>query len=284
MLEVWTRAELIGTGMRGRDITDAVYLGALIRARRDRYVSGDSPERFVEAVRVGGRLACTSLLAAHGVFVFDASVLHVHMVRGASRMRSPKSRRRRLEPRGDARRPVLHWHPLRDAPGAGCVGIVDALIHAVRCQSPRHAIATLDNAVHLGLITVDELTDVFAALPQRFSILLRFIDGRAEAGTETLVRLMAIGLGCSVQLQVRFDGVGRVDLVIDGWLVVECDSKEFHSSWEQQLKDYKRDRALAQRGYCVLRLTAADILYHSEDVLAALRGLIDSRKPLNGRR
>ena len=70
-------------------------------------------------------------------------------------------------------------------------------------------------------------------------------------------------LGCDVELQVEFDGVGRVDLVVDGWLVVECDSKEFHASWEQQVKDRKRDLALAALGYATLRLTAAQIMYRA---------------------
>ena len=118
---------------------------------------------------------------------------------------------------------------------------------------------------------------MFSALPSRFQVLRGFIDGRAQSGPETLVRLMALSLGCVVDLQVEFDGVGSVDLVLDGWLVVECDSKEFHSSWQQQLKDYRRDKLLAQRGYCVLRLTAADILYEPESVLASLRGLLRSR-------
>lgn len=75
--------------------------------------------------------------------------------------------------------------------------------------------------------------------------------------------------------------VGHVDLLVDGWLVVECDSREFHSSWEQQRKDYRRDRALAALGYSVLRLTAEDVLYHPELVVAGLRGLIERyRAPL----
>lgn len=283
MFDVWTRSELVHTGMKARDISAAVRSGSLVRARQDRYLSRDAPARLIEAVRVGGRLGCVSVLALFGVFVFDGSILHVHMTRGASRMRSAESRAHKLPARSGRRSVVLHWHPLVDLPSAGCVGAIDALIHAVRCQSPRHAIATLDSALHRGLIGAEQLADVFAALPRRFRVLRSFVDGRAQSGPETLVRLMALSLGCSVDLQVRFEGVGFVDLVLDGWLVVECDSKEFHSSWQQQLKDYRRDRLLAQRGLSVLRLTAADILYEPETVLASLKGLIGSRSVRRGR-
>ncbi len=82
------------------------------------------------------------------------------------------------------------------------------------------------------------------------------------------------GLGRAVELQVEFRDVGFVDLVVDGWLVIECDSRSFHSDWKDRLKDYRRDLALAQQGYCVLRLTAEDILYSPENVLAAIRGAL----------
>jgi very-short-patch-repair endonuclease len=89
---------------------------------------------------------------------------------------------------------------------------------------------------------------------------------------------MLVALGCHVDLQVKFDAVGFVDLVADGWLVIECDSRSHHSSWQQQLKDYRRDVELAKQGYCVLRLTAEDILYRPDAVMEALRGLVHGRR------
>lgn len=75
--------------------------------------------------------------------------------------------------------------------------------------------------------------------------------------------------------QIReFGEIGRVDLVVDGWLVVECDSKAFHSSWDQQREDRRRDQALAALGYVVYRPIAEDILYHPDLVIAALKGLL----------
>jgi very-short-patch-repair endonuclease len=63
-------------------------------------------------------------------------------------------------------------------------------------------------------------------------------------------------------------------LLLDGWLVVECDSRAHHSSWDQQLIDYRRDLALAARGISVLRLAAEDILYSPQRVFEALRALL----------
>lgn len=273
-----TRAELLAQGYTRRSIQAAVRRGDLIHVRRDRYLAPEANDLLVRAVRVGGRLTCLSLLALLGVFVLRNQLLHVHVWPMASRLRSPHDRKRRVTAR--RRRGVrLHWTELTEPSGSACaVGIVDALIHAVHCQPPRAAIATLDSALHVGVIAAAELADVFAGLPARFQVLRSFVDHRAESGPESLVRLMARQLGCEVRVQVSFDGVGRVDLLLDGWLVVECDSKEFHSDWEAQVKDRERDLALAARGYCTFRVTAAAIMHRPDDVFAALRGLVQSRR------
>lgn len=273
-----TRAELLAQGHTRRSIQAALRRGDLFHVRRDRYLAPDAHDLVVRAVRVGGRLTCLSLLESLGVFVLSNEHLHVQVSPRASRLRSPHDRRKRvsrLHPRGVK----LHWTDVPEMNGASCmVGIVDALTHAVRCQPPRGAVATLDSALHNGLIGRAELAAVFARLPARFDVLRSLVDERAESGPETLVRLLARQLGCDVRLQVLFEGVGRVDLLLDGWLVVECDSRAFHADWEQQVKDRKRDLALAALGYSTLRVTAAAIMYRSDEVLAALRGLLAARR------
>ena len=274
---VATRAELMAEGMSRRGLARAVAEGSLVRVRRDRYMAAGASELLYQAVRIGGRLTCVSLLQMLSVFVFANDALHVHIPRGMSRLRSGADPKRRLEPR-ESRAQRLHWLPLVCAEDLtdSCVGVVDALAHAVLCQPARHAIATLDSALNKGLIQQADIADVFSGLPPRFGVLRALVDGRAQSGPETLVRLMARSLGCRVDLQVKFDGVGFVDLVLDGWLVVECDSKEFHESWQQQVKDRNRDLALATLGYATLRLTAAQIMYRPDEVLTALRGLLQS--------
>jgi len=282
--EVSTRVRLLNNGFSRRGLARAVASGTVVRVRRDRYMSPDSPKSVQDAVRIGGRLTCLSLLQLLGVFVFENTNTHVHITRGTSRMRSAAPSGGPLEPRGE-RAQRLHWLPLvraEKATGAR-VHIVDALAQAVLCQAPRYAIASIDSALNKRLIRVADLADLFAALPPRFAVLRTLVDRRAQSGPETLVRLMARALGCRIDLQVRFEGVGRVDLVLDGWLVVECDSKEFHSEWEQQVKDRSRDIALAALGYATLRLTAADIMYRPDVVLAALRNLVAAHRGCGAR-
>lgn len=273
-----TTARLRAEGLTRAGIGRAVRSGGIIRARRGLYLSPLAPEAIVRAARVGGRLTCLSLLTLMKVFVLEPGGLHVHMAPHASRMRSPDSRAVPLEPRS-RRKAKLHWLPLADPipDDWTCVSVVDALAHAILCQAPRAAVATLDSALHLGAITPERMADVFRLLPEKYAPLRGLVDGRAESGPETLVRLMLRGLGCTVDLQVEFAGIGRVDLLVNGWLVVECDSRQFHATWEQQVKDRERDLALAARGYVTLRLTAVQIMYRPAEVLAALKGLLATR-------
>lgn len=273
-----TRGDLFLQGHTRSSITTALRAGELRHVRRDRYLPPDADEAFVRAVRVGGRLTCLSYLALLGVFVLANREFHVHVPPTASRLRSPRQHRRRNRPirKGEVR---VHWTDLIEKCGqASATGIVDALSHAVMCQPPAAAIASLDSAINKRLIAESDLRRIFAVLPARFQVLAGFIDGRAESGAESLVRVMARRLGCDIDLQVSFGKIGRVDLILDGWLVVECDGKEFHEDWSSQVRDRRRDLALAARGYAILRLPAADIMYRQDDVLAALRGLIDARR------
>jgi very-short-patch-repair endonuclease len=174
----------------------------------------------------------------------------------------------------------LHWSALHRPthPSDPVVDVVDALIHSAACQSPRAMIASIDSALHLGLLHPDDLDVVFSAFPRRLRRLRGLVDGRAESGTETLVRLMLRGLGVRPDLQVVFAGIGRVDLVVDGWLVIECDSRAHHGTWADVRRDRRRDQALAARGYVVYRPIAEDILFDPDAVMTALKGLLAARR------
>lgn len=268
-------ADLRALGLSERGIARLVRDGVLIRVRVGSYIRADSHPHAVQALRVGGRLACVSELDQRGVFVHggaedsvgEPSRVHVQLELNASRLGS------RTDKRGALR---LHWVTLRRGvhPSSASVDLFDALVQSAACQSPRAFIASVDSALHLKLLHADDVEALFAALPRRLRRLRGLVDGRAESGTETLVRLMLRALGRRAELQVVIRGVGRVDLVVDGWLVIECDSKAFHSSWEQQREDRRRDQALAALGYVVYRPIAEDILYHPEAVVAALKGLL----------
>lgn len=261
-------AELRREGLTRRDIRVALDERHLIRARRDRYVAGAMAQAVLDAARLGGRLDCVSLARHLGVFVLDGHDLHVQMTRGKGRVPVPP------------KRVVRHWRETA-ADEADLLGdVVEALAQAVRCQPPRAAIATLDSAWHAGVLDEVAIAAVFARLPARFQILRAHLDPRSEAGSETVMRLLLRSLGCSVEVQREVRTVGRVDLIADGWLIIECDSRAHHASVEQQVEDRRRDLSAAALGYVTFRVLAEDILYRPDRVIAAIRGILASaRRP-----
>jgi hypothetical protein len=270
---------LLADGATWRSLTGAVRNGLLVRARRGHYALPDVDRHCLEAVRLGGRLACVSAAADGGVFALDSRFAHVHVAPKASRLRAPHNRFERLTTTN--RDGVeLHWDLLVN-PTDGTeyrVGLVDALIQIVRCQSPRFALASLDNALHLRLIPNGALTEVFAAVPHELHYLRSLIDARSESGQESVLRFIVRQAGYDFEIQVSIDGVGRVDMVIEGCLVVEADSKEFHEGWAAQVRDRKRDCDLAALQYMSHRALYRDIIFNPERVLAAIAGLLAANR------
>jgi very-short-patch-repair endonuclease len=254
-----SRHELTRMGLTRHLLDRALAQGRIIRVRKGRYVHGDLDSDLLTVARLGARLDCVSLLRRLGVFVCEsAPPMHIQVDVGASRLptRPP--------------RVVCHWRESRAPAGTLVSDLVEALAQAVRCQGPREAIATLDSALHNRLIDERELNLVFARLPQRFAALKGLLDARSESGSESLMRLILRTLGCEVDIQVRIHGVGRVDFVVDGWLIIECDSEAHHSGWDAQKRDRRRDLAAARLGYSTVRVIAEDVFFHRDEVREAL--------------
>lgn len=271
---VFSRAELLQAGGTGDDITRAVKAGSLLRLRRDHYAHPDVDADIAEAVRVGGRVACLTLLQKLGVFVLKSAGLHMHLPPRMSRIRRRKSEST-----------VMHWskRSLADCP-KHVVSVRDAVWQALLCQEARPTIATLDSVLHLRLATREQLVELFTLLPARLQVLLSLVDGSAESGPETYMRLILRTLGVQFETQVKIPGVGRVDFVVEGWLIIECDSKEFHEGWEKQVEDRNRDIAAAVLGYTSIRPIASDILFDSPGVRQQISDVLEAFRPRRSRR
>lgn len=269
------RRDLLSAGMSGAQITLAVRSQSLLRVRRDHYALPGTDRHTLEAVCVGGRLACVSAANELGIFAFDAQFTHLHVEREGSRLRAPHSR---FVPLADAQRNgvELHWWPLLDREDGTeyCVGARDALAQIIQCQPRNFALAALDTALHEGRISADDIPEIFAHVPDRYRSLRRRIDARSDAGQETVLRQLIIDSGLRCDIQVRIAGVGRVDLLVEGCVVVEADSNKFHKSWSDHIRDRTRDRRLAERGYPSLRVLYQDIMFGPDEVIAAIRTLV----------
>lgn len=270
---VFSRAELLDAGSSAEDITRAVKAGTLVRLRRDHYSRPSIDAQIAEAVRIGGRVSCVTLLQMLGVFVLKSSGLHLQLAPHMSRIRTRASKST-----------VMHWPRWSHRGGPRHVALLeDAVRQSILCQHARAAIATLDSLLHLRLVTMMQLEQIFTRLPTRLHILLNLVDASAESGPETYMRLILRTLGVSYEAQVVIDGVGRVDFVVEGWLIIECDSKEFHEGWDKQVEDRKRDIASAGLGYTTIRPIASDILFDSNAVRQSISDVLDAFRPRTSR-
>lgn len=251
-------------GWTKRQIAAAVAADRVVRLRVGAFGSPEYPADVLDAGRMLGRLTGASELRRLGVFVLRVDRVEINVPPSSSRL-PQLARPHRIHRRALIREP----HP-----DALVVEPLDAVYDAVLAQPPRAAIATIDSALHLGVIRGDDLDELFAALPRRYRRLRRLLDSRAESGPETLLRLILRALGCSYECQVDIPGVGRVDFLVDGWLIVECDSEAHHASWEAQKSDRRRDLAAAKLGLATFRVIAEDILWHPDEVRPALAGLL----------
>jgi very-short-patch-repair endonuclease len=101
-------------------------------------------------------------------------------------------------------------------------------------------------------------------------------DARAESPIESCLRLIALPLA-RVEVQAVVVGVGRVDLLLDGWLVVEGDGFEFHSTRAHYREDRRRGNALVALGYVVLRFSYEDVVHRPNDVAATIAAVLARR-------
>jgi very-short-patch-repair endonuclease len=278
-IRIATRRQLMRLGMSPVDLTEGVRVGRLLRVRRDRYALPTTPPAILEAVRIGGLLSCVSAADFHGIWVPDEPFTHIAMAHQASRMRSPRDRFVRLSV--DNRDGCeLHWWPLAepDAASLHSVTVVDSLVHIVRCQPRPVAAAALDSALFEGKVKPSDLGRIFDAVPAKFAHLRDDIDARSMSGLETITRLMVRDAGLHCDLQVHFRGVGDVDLLVEGCVVVETDGRNGHEGKVGQRRDYDRDVILAALGLTVLRFNYRQVMYHPGQVMAAIVGALRAHR------
>lgn len=256
-----TRTRLHGLGHSPRGIRTALDRGWCVRVGRSWVALPDADTEAIRAVALRGALGGESALRSYGIWVSHRTGLCVATPRTASRLPALSAGEYRL------------WRPGR-ADGWR-VDVVEALAqHLPRIPDPRHAVATLDSALNRRLLTPAGLDELLARMPRRIRRLRRRLDPTAQSGLETLLRLAMIAEGWRVQSQVRIDGVGRVDLVVDGWLVIEADGASWHDDHESIGLDRERNAALVRRGYRWHRFGYRQIMDDLEGCVAVIRALL----------
>ena len=176
----------------------------------------------------------------------------------------------------------VHWEPVlsieEERTHVACIGTV--LERVLVCMPLKVSLPMLDAARNHGLYDISTLSIPLTGsrLP-RLREALSLSSERARSILETVARLQLVDMGLTPQIGVWIEGVGEVDMIILGFIVIEVDGWAFHSSKEQREKDLKRDRELLRRGYVVLRFTYDDVMNGDfarevPESVKAIRGLV----------
>jgi very-short-patch-repair endonuclease len=171
----------------------------------------------------------------------------------------------------------VHWSDHAD-PAQLLVEPWIAIDQVSTCVSAVAQLAAADAALRRGLMVPSDLARFRVTPAARRRWLELRVDPRAESPLESIARAWIVGAGLSVESQTVFAGVGRVDLVVEGSVVVELDGREFHEGDAAFVRDRVRDRNLQALGLDVARFTFRDIARGPDAVLGPIRAILEARR------
>jgi len=298
---VASRQELLGRGCTDAQIRRAVREGMAITDQPGVFYRPGADLLFRQAYDLKGVLTCVSAAPYYGLWrLHEHPELHLYctnglarregrikaagltMTNGAVKSNSPARANGRTgggNPGGvtnDGGIPaVLHRRLLlprdRNRPVAA---LADVLLHAMRCLPRFEALSMVQCAVARGDITVGFLRE---RLPGNRNgqarALLDLVGPRADSLLEPIARVLFREAGFLTESYVPLPGVGEVDFLLEGFLVVEIDGGT-HFEPKSIKKDRRRDNASVVGGYLVLRYFYEDVVYEPERMLAEVAAVL----------
>lgn len=241
---VYSYSDLLAVGYMPRDIERLIRADGLQRVTRGWFASPSADRDVALAIRAGARLGCVSGCDKLGLWTPEDH--KVHLVYGNAR-----------KPR-NVPGTVVHHYEGRQA-GVAVWPLEESLTQVIRHHDVETALIVLESAVALGMVSLDEALNLEG--PVKTVRTVRKYLNLSESGSETRVRYFLERHNIPVTPQVVLPGLGRVDLVVKGNLIVECDSRGFHSSADQMEEDRRRDLVAFDLGYDRLRLSYSQIWY-----------------------
>ncbi len=268
-------------GHSGSSIEKAVRDGVVIRVARDWIATPAASQLAVVAVARGGKLTGASALASYGIWDAVDRRIHIALRPNAhgTQIRIAVPIARFTPPRFPPGQVKNHWNrevaPVaNEAPWR--VSVIDALL-IVESESPADQfVACIDSGIHTGGLSRAALPLLFSLLPVRARAVLAHVDPSAESGLESLARQRLKGIARELETQVTIPGIGktggsgRVDLLLDKWLVIELDGDEFHDPNADRL----RNAVLVRQGFRIHRFGHEQTILDWPAVEATVRELL----------
>ena len=236
----------------------------ILQPDRGLYALPTAPPDLVAVLRNRELLTCSSAAAHYGLWCLHPPGLrHVYHQRHSAVGDSAIHHAGLLLP-------PSRLHPV--------VALADVLVHALRCLPFAESLVMVESAVSRGDMTVDFLRQRLEGRRNgKTREVLAWVDRGADSLLETLARTYFRQAGIFVQTQVYLERVGYVDLLLDGWLVVELDGRH-HAEWSQVKKDHRRNNESVVQGYTALRYYYADVVHHPAEMVAQVQAVLGRRR------
>jgi len=131
--------------------------------------------------------------------------------------------------------------------------------------------------VHEGHLTVAEVEEICRAAPARLQPGIREMEFTSDSGLETITRRRLRHAGFTVEAQVRVNGLGDEDLVVEGCVALETDGEKWHGPNRFQA-DRDRDLIAEGLGRRTLRLTHQHVMFEWPTTLAIIERVVFDAK------
>lgn len=250
-------------------------------------VPGADPD-ILRARQFGASLTCASAARAHGLALLDepkAAHLAIPHRRGPALGAQLRAIRAEIHREIPALLTAAAHPGVLGEQGPPVVAPAEALARMLRCHDPIASIVAIDSALNRRVVS---MTDIDCLLRGPGSPAARAVlaqcDPRSLSPAETVARVALRRAGLSVEPNCFLDGVGYVDLLVEGRVVVECDGFAYHSSRRAFSADRQRDRELQLQGFVALRFPAEEVLRDQAGLVTCVRAALVADHPWPGAR
>lgn len=240
----------LALGYSDHTVRTHVHSGQLLRPRRGWIALASLHPELLFALSYGVVLSCVSAAKWRGLWVLNHDLPHVWAREGqhVHPINAHVHRRRPLKPR---------------QPGLLVDHLENMLDCVAACLPHEEALAIWDSAMQKNLTDYPSL----AALPfkGRARAVLAECTPLSDSGLESFFRTRLRWLKVSIRPQAWVHG-HRVDFLLGDRLVVQIDGKQHEGA--QRMSDRKHDAELMKRGYFVIRVGYAEVVYDWNSVEA----------------
>ncbi len=249
--------QLLSAGCTRTDIARMADAG-VHQLRRGVFSLPDCRPELLAAVRHNARLTCASAAGHYGLW-----------------LREPPDRHHLACNHGHGSGFVRHRTIRFEGPALPVAAVEDVVLHALGCLAPPASTAMATSAIRLHGVPLELLRDQpLGSRSGPVRTALQLLDLRAESIVEVDAQHLFQTNGIGYDAQVYLPGIGRVDFLLEGFLIVEVDGFAFHSNREALRRDLRRNNASTLGGFTVLRYMPEHIWFEPERVLAEIRAVL----------